>query len=97
MRTLPNYSNYNNNLRLTRLDAMACGYSGDCTADVIRVMKKPYVKKQLALINPENLVKELKEYGAWSYEDLLNHSDNLERFVWLSACDITENIIPPVF
>lgn len=97
MRTLLNYSNYNNNLRLTRRDAVACGYSGDCEADVVRVMNKPYVKSQLALIDSDNLAKELKEYGAWSYEELLNHSENLKRFVWLSACDITENIIPPNF
>jgi hypothetical protein len=92
MKTHYNTGNYGNELRLTKSDALRCSHSGDCERDVIEVSQKPYVKKQLALLNPENLAKELKEYGAWDAEQLADHSENLIRWVWLSACDIAERL-----
>ena len=90
MKTLYNYSNYGNDLRLTRKDAESVSHSGDCEGDVLTVMEKPYVKKQLALLEPSNLMRELYEYGAWSEDELLNHQDNLMRWVWISGGDIVE-------
>jgi hypothetical protein len=90
MKTLWNSSNYGNDLRLTRADANYCNQSGDCTQFVKEVMKKPYVKKQLALFKPSQLRKELREYGAWEARDVKDHNDNLRRWVWISAGDIAE-------
>ena len=91
MKTLWNNSNYGNDIKLTRADALKCSHSGDCTNDVKMVMQKPYVKKQLATLKPAFLAKELKEYGAWADDELKNHDCNLVRWVWISANDITEN------
>ena len=91
MRTLFNSSNYGNDLRLTRSDALLCSHSGDCESDVLTIMNKNYVKKQLVTFEPEKLKKELKEFGAWDEIELSNHVANLKRWVWLSAVDISEN------
>lgn len=91
MKTLDNYSNYGNDLKLTRKDAKSVSHSGDCESDVISLMEKKYVKKQLDLLNPEQLAKELNDYGAWDDEELKDHKANLKRWVWISGGDIVEN------
>lgn len=92
MKTLWNVSNYGNDLKLTRNDANACSHSGPCDDDVNGIMTKPYIKKQLDALNPEKLATELKEYGAWNEVELSNHRDNLMRWVWISAGDISERL-----
>lgn len=90
MKTLYNYSNYGNDLKLTRKDAESVSHSGDCEDDVIIVMEKKYVKKQLDLLEPETLAKELSDYGAWNDDELKDHNANLKRWVWISGGDIVE-------
>lgn len=90
MKTLLNSSNYGNDLKLTSRDAADCNHSGQCDDDVKAVMLKPYVKKQLDALDPSTLSKELSEYGAWDDTELANHTDNLMRWVWISAGDIDE-------
>lgn len=92
MKTLWNYSNYGNDLKITRYDAQACTHSGPCDDDVKALMLKPYIKKQLDALNPKQLRKELEEYGARDEKELSNHSDNLLRWVWISAGDISERL-----
>jgi hypothetical protein len=43
-------------------------------------------------INPTILSAELKEYGAWSAEELADHSQNIQRILWLAASDIREQL-----
>ena len=90
MKTLFNSSNYGNDLRLTRKDAQQCTHPGPCDNDVKQIMNKPYVAKQLKTLSPEQLVKELSEYGAWDDNQLSDHNENLMRWVWISAGDIIE-------
>lgn len=92
MKTIWNASNYGNDLRLTRADVYACSHSGDCSDDVKRVLNKPYIKKQLAAIEPAQLAKELSEYGAWNETELQDHNANLERWVWISAGNISDGL-----
>lgn len=91
MKTLWNSSNYGNDLKLTRVDAQSCSHSGPCDDDVEILIAKPYVKKQLDKLDPEKLKRELAEYGAWDDTELSNHNDNLTKWVWISAGDITDN------
>jgi hypothetical protein len=44
----------------------------------------------LQTLDPAKLAKELKEYGAWDFEQLQNHKQNLLRWVWISCADISE-------
>jgi len=90
MKTIWNDTNYGNDLRLTRADAAMCSHSGACDDDVAFLITKPYVKKQIACIDPEQLKKELKEYGAWDDEELSVHEDNIRRWVWISAGTIAD-------
>lgn len=92
MKTLLNYSNYDNDLKITSSDAKACTHSGTCDNDVKALMRKPYIKTQLSTLDPVQLAKELREYGAWDDVELNNHEDNLMRWVWISAGEISERL-----
>ena len=91
MKTLWNCSNYNNDIRITRQDAVKCSHSGDCESDIMELLQKPYIKKQVATLDREQLKKELSEYGAWNETELNDHNQNIIRWLWLSAADIIEN------
>ena len=91
MKTLFNYSNYNNDLRMTRKDAESVSHSGDCSHDVEILIQKKYIKKQISALNPDKLRKELKEYGAWDETELNDHNENIKRWLWISGNDITES------
>ncbi len=90
MKTLWNSTNYNNDLKLTRRDAESCNHSGPCDADVEILLKKPYIKRQLAKLDPTDLRTELYEFGAWTDEQLNDHTENLTRWLWISAGDCIE-------
>jgi hypothetical protein len=92
MNTHYNFSNYGNDLRLKPQDIENCSGSGDVTQAVKEVSQMPYVKKQTAKFEPTQLRKELKEYGAWDEDELNNHQENIQRWIWLSACDISERM-----
>ena len=91
MKTRWNSTNYGNDLKITLRDAESCSHAGQCDEDVKILMDKPYIKKQLKSIDPEQLKKELDEFGAWNEDELNNHEDNLMRWVWISAGDIIDD------
>ena len=90
MKTIFNYSNYGNDIAITKADAINCSLSGDNSPAILELLKKPYIKKQVEKLNPFQLAKELKEYGAWDGEELKNHNENVIRWLWISAGDIAE-------
>ena len=52
--------------------------------------RQPYIAEQLAKLDPKLLAKELSEWGAWDEAELADHDQNLQRILWLAACDIAE-------
>ena len=84
--------NYINEIKLPIDVVRLCSHSGNCDDDVIRCMELPYVKKQLAKIDSQKLIKELSEYGAWNENELSNHNANLMRILWIAAGNISEEI-----
>lgn len=52
--------------------------------------KMPKIKRQLNKIDPALLAEELKEYGAWSEDELKDHDENLSRILWIACGDINE-------
>lgn len=90
MKTLWNYSNYGNDLRLTRKDAEMFNGNGEQSQQVEMLLSKKYIQKQVNELNDENLVKELSEYGAWDSDELQDHNENIKRWLWISAHDILE-------
>lgn len=77
-------------IELFNKDAETGSHSGDCEADVIALMEKPYIKDQLDKIDPEKLKTELREYGTWDDEELSNHEENKKRILWIACGDIVE-------
>lgn len=87
------YSNlYMIPLRLTRAEAESVSRVGDATLAVDALLKKPGIARQLARVDPEKLRRELKEYGAWSDDELADHEENLRRFVWVTGNDMADNL-----
>lgn len=62
-----------------------CSHSGSCDEDVQLWLKEIQIN-----IDPETLRSELREYGAWSAEELSDHHANLGRILWIAAGNIRE-------
>ena len=86
------YFNYIDALDLPIEAVNDCSASGDCTYSVRYWMQQTEIKKQLSEIDPEQLIKELNEYGAWDEKELSNHTDNLERILWIASGNISDEI-----
>lgn len=78
-------------LQMTMEQAESVSHSGECDEDVLELLKVPEIKAQLEKLNPETLISELKEYGAWNAEELADHAQNLQRILWLAGGDIKDN------
>jgi len=85
------YAQFNNfEIEMTLKQAQSASHSGSCDNDVNELLQLPKIKRQLAKIPDDKLVKELSEYGAWDETELANRQDNESRIVWIAANDITE-------
>jgi len=87
-----NYPNYGNDLYLTKEDVIRFGGVGDKSEEVDFLLSQPYIKKQVLKWNKTALKNELKEYGAWSKDELKNHTENIRIFIWVSASNIAEEL-----
>lgn len=77
-------------IQMTLEQARGASHSGDCSDDVLALSQEPRIARQLAKIDAEVLRRELEEYGAWDAEQLADHEENLQRILWLLACDVRE-------
>ena len=48
------------------------------------------IMAQLNKYTPELIVECLSDYGSWSDEELKDHKQNIQRLLWIAACDIQE-------
>jgi hypothetical protein len=63
-----------------------CHHQGACDADVEHWQGRV----DLSDIPDEALAAELKEYGAWSAEELADRQANERRILWIAAGDIQD-------
>ena len=77
-------------IKITKKQALKGYHSGRCDQDIAELRQTPAIKRQLAKIDKAILVDELKHWAAWTYEELQNHDENLDRFLWLACADIVE-------
>ena len=50
-------------------------------------------RRELLLdLDPDLVRSELREHGAWDDEELQDDQANIERLIWIAACDIKESI-----
>ena len=78
-------------LTMTLEQAQSASHSGACDADVKALSEVPAIAAQLATFDPAEVAQDLREYGAWSTEELLDHDQNLQRLLWLAAGNIRED------
>jgi len=72
-------------------DQAARGYhSGACDSDIQALVQDPDISRQLLAFDPAVVAAALKEYGAWNSVELSNHTDNLERLLWIACGDLVE-------
>lgn len=77
-------------LDITLTQARAAAHPGPCDADVLALPQVPAIRRQLDEISPAQLAAELREYGAWSDQELADHEQNLQRLLWLACGDLVE-------
>ena len=72
-------------------DQTARGYhSGPCDLDIQALVQDPDISRQLLAFDPAVVAAALKEYGAWDSQELANHTDNLERLLWIACGDLVD-------
>jgi hypothetical protein len=86
------YGDYGITLQMTKTQAQLASHPGQCHEDVEHLSKVPVIARQLQKIDPERLILELREYGAWDAEELADHEQNLQRILWIAAGTITSEI-----
>lgn len=79
-------------IRMTRAQALGASHQGRCDEDVAALLAVPAIARQLDLIRPELIRRELREYGAWDETELADDAMNRERIVWLAAGNIHDEI-----
>lgn len=77
-------------LQITKAEARDASHQGQCDFSVLVLSVKPRISRQLAKLSPELVAQELKEWGAWEDEELKNHTQNIQRLLWLACCDVNE-------
>jgi hypothetical protein len=85
--------NYIDCLNITKKVAGMINHSGDCFAEIIEISQLPQIKRQLNKLDPEELKKELCDYGTWDNEQLQDHKENLYRILWIACGNINDNNI----
>jgi hypothetical protein len=80
-------------LQITKAQAAAIYVPGrDCTPEVEALVKVPAIARQLKKLKPEVIADELREYGAWTAEELADHNENILRLLWLASLEILETV-----
>ena len=77
-------------LQMTKQQAASASHQGQCDADVLALSNVPAIRKQLNKFDPNALKLELREYGAWDDVELADHTQNLQRILWLAAGEIVD-------
>lgn len=77
-------------IQMTLAQAQSASHAGSCDTDVKELLRNKKIQRQFKQILPDDIRKELEEYGAWDENELASDSDNQERIIWISACNISE-------
>ena len=88
----------NANRRLPKQCVLDCSHQGPCDEDVAA-----WIPKVQALVESDNFKNkptaesiraELKEYGAWDADELMDDAANWNRLVWCAANNVAEYDAP---
>jgi len=85
------YATFNRfEIKMSMLQARCGSHQGSCDDDVKDLLSLPEIKRQLRKIGPDPIKEELKEYGAWSEEELNDVEQNKARIIWIACGNIVE-------
>jgi hypothetical protein len=76
--------------QLTREQVMQGHHQGACDDDVEALASDPTIADQLSCVSTDIMALELREYGAWSPEELEDRDANIRRLIWLACSDIQD-------
>jgi len=79
-------------IQMTKNQAFSASHSGPCDNDVDILLSIPAIRRQLKTIPDDKLANELREYGAWDNEQLMDRKENEARIIWIAANNIAEEI-----
>jgi len=71
-------------------DAETGYHQGRCDEDIADLRRVPYIAAQLDALDPEQMRRALREWGAWDTDDLADDDANRARLLWLACGDIAE-------
>ena len=77
-------------LQMTKAQAAGASHQGQCGPDVKALSAHPKIAKQLRELDSDTLREELREYGAWSDDELQDRAQNEQRILWLAAGQIND-------
>ena len=77
-------------IEITMKQAEMVPLSGSAEFGVALLRQEQDIKAQLDKIEPKLLAECLSEYGSWDEKDLQDHNKNIDRLLWIAACDIQE-------
>jgi hypothetical protein len=78
-------------IELTLDQALSGSHQGACDEDVADLLRVPEISAQLDAIGPDAIRAALREYGAWSADELADDYQNRARALWSACCDAREN------
>lgn len=84
------YFNYIDGIELPQWVVDSCPQSGSCDNAIAEFREDDEVAEELSKIDAEKLKTELKEYGAWTDEELEDHNENLDRILWIAIFNIID-------
>lgn len=85
------FGNYVDLLSIKLEDAEVCSVGGVNNEDAVNwLIKEPYIASQIKELNPDDIRKELDEYGCWEDYELASNEDNIVRLVWIACGNISE-------
>lgn len=77
-------------IQMTKEQARNASHQGSCDKDVEELLTYPKIKRQLKEIPDQDLADELREYGCWDDEQLMDRKENEARIIWIAAGDIVD-------
>ncbi|SAK58933.1 hypothetical protein AWB81_01770 [Caballeronia arationis] len=78
-------------LELTATQIFSVNLVGLQDQEIRRLSEDPDVKDQTAFWAAEVVAAHLREYGAWSEEELKDHQANIQRTLWTVCCELRDS------
>jgi hypothetical protein len=76
---------------LTAAQIFSVSMAGPRDREILKLSEYPDVLDQTAYWEPEAVAANLREFGAWSEEELKDHQANIRRTLWTVCCELRDS------